>query len=257
APLPATPINSLSPNLLEYTQRESVALTSIIRNVKDVFGVGIDPTKPSHMAWDILKTQYSAYSDLVRNRREKTLKALKYQEGEKVSGNGGYIEKMRKLRKEANDAGAGISDTSFKTTLLDSFPESWDSVVSTLYAEKNLTVVIARLIAHGERVVGRNSINNPSSTQESSMVQALQASIQALTLQVQSLSSKRSMAPRSDKSHTANDNCKGVGHTLDECWKLGGGRQGQYPPWWKGKRDAPVPSSANLATTSSSEAGSV
>ncbi len=116
---------------------------------------------------------------------------------------------------------------------------------------------IARLIAHGERVVGRTSINNPSSTQESSTVQAFQASIQALMLQVQSLSSKRPTAPRSDKSHTANDNCKGVGHTLDKCWKLGGGRQGQYPPWWKGKRDAPVPSSANLATTSSSEAGSV
>ncbi|SJL14141.1 uncharacterized protein ARMOST_17596 [Armillaria ostoyae] len=256
APLPATPINSLTPNLLEYAQRESVALASIIRNVKDVFGVGIDPHKPSHMAWEILKSDYGAYSDLIRNRREKTLKAVKYQDGEKVSGDGGYIERMRKLRKEANDAGAGIDDKSFKTTLLDSFPETWDPVVSTLYAEKNLTVVIARLIAHGERVVGRNSVSSPSSTQEST-VQALQASIQALTLQVQSLSSKKSVAPRSDKSHTANENCKGLGHTLDECWKLGGGRQGQYPPWWKGKRDAPVPSSANLATASSSEAGSV
>ncbi len=102
-------------------------------------------------------------------------------------------------------------------------------------------------------------MNNPSSTQES-MVQALQALIQALTLQVQSLSSKRTMAaPRSDKSHTANKNCKGLGHTLDQCWKLGGGRQGQYPPWWKGKRDAPLLSSANLAMANAppSEPGSV
>ncbi len=88
---------------------------------------------------------------------------------------------------------------------------------------------------------------------------ALQASIQALTLQVQTLSSKKYTAPRSDKSHTPNDACKGIGHTLDECWKLGGGRQGQYPPWWKGKQDAPMPSSANLATAnmSSSKADSV
>ncbi len=94
APLSAIPINSLSLNLLDYTQCESVALTSIICNVKDMFGIRIDPTKPSHMAWDILKTQYGAYLDLVRNDREKMLKALKYQEGEKVSGNGRYIEKM-------------------------------------------------------------------------------------------------------------------------------------------------------------------
>ncbi|PBK95095.1 hypothetical protein ARMGADRAFT_1077853 [Armillaria gallica] len=197
------------------------------------------------MAWDILKTQCGAYSDLVCNRREKTLKVAKYQEGEK-------------LRKEANDAGAGIDDTSFKTTLLDSFPETWDSVVSTLYAEKNLMVVIAHLIAHGKRVVGWNTINDPSSTQEST-VQALQALIQALTLHVQNLSSRKNTAPRSDRSHTANNHCKGIGHTLDECWKVGGGKQGQYLPWWKGKWDAPIPSSANIATAnmSSSKASTV
>ncbi len=35
------------------------------------------------------------------------------------------------------------------------------------------------------------------------------------------------------------------------------GRQGQYPPWWKGKWDTPVLSSTNLATASSSEVGSI
>ncbi len=37
--------------VLEYDQRESIALASIIRNVKEIFGVGINPHKPSHMAW--------------------------------------------------------------------------------------------------------------------------------------------------------------------------------------------------------------
>ncbi len=252
-PLPSTPINSLTPNLLEYAQRESIALASIVCNVKDIFGVGINLSKLSHEAWTILKTQYSTYSDLIHNCREKTLKAMKYQDGEKVSRDSGYIKRMRKLHKEANDAGAGIDNKSFKTTLLDSFPESWDSVISTLYAETNLIVVIGHLIAHSEHVIGRNPTNNLSSTQEST-VQALQASIQTLTLQVQSLSLKKNMALRSDKSHTLNDACKGIGHMFDECWKLAGGRQGQYPPWWKGKSDAPMPSSTNLATA---KAGSV
>ncbi|PBK79740.1 hypothetical protein ARMGADRAFT_908197, partial [Armillaria gallica] len=90
-------------------------------------------------------------------------------------------------------------------------------------------------------------------------VQALQASIQALTLQVQTLSSRKNTAPRSDRSHTANNYCKGVRHILEECWKVGGGKQGQYPPWWKGKWDAPILSSTNLATAgmSSSKAGSI
>ncbi len=162
---------------------------------------------------------------------------------------------MRKLRKEANDAGAGINDKKFITALLDSFPGSWDPIVSTLYGEVNITKVISCLVAHGKQVVSRNG---PMSTQETS-IQTLQASIQALTLQVQNLSSPRkSTNAHPDKSHAANNNCKGIGHTLDECWKLGRGRQGQYPAWWKGKRDAPLPS-ANLiiADTSSSAAGSI
>ncbi len=45
---------------------------------------------------------------------------MEYQEGEKVSGDGGYIERMRKLRKEANDTGAGNDDKKFIMALLDS-----------------------------------------------------------------------------------------------------------------------------------------
>ncbi len=102
------------------------------------------------MAWEILKTDYGAYLDLIRNNREKMLKAMKYQDGKKVSSDGGYIERMGKLQKEANNAGAGIDDKSFKMTLLDSFPETWDPIISMLYAEKNLMVVITHLIAHGK-----------------------------------------------------------------------------------------------------------
>lgn len=97
----------------------------------------------------------------------------------------------------------------------------------SVYCKYRLTNHYCMPIAHGEQEVKWNSINGPLSTQES-IIQAFQASIQALTLQVQSLSLKTNTTPRTDKSHTANDNCKGLGHTLDECWKLGGGRQDQY-----------------------------
>ncbi|PBK70580.1 hypothetical protein ARMSODRAFT_973906 [Armillaria solidipes] len=146
---PNTPVNSMTPNQLKYIQCESVALASIIHNVKDVYGFGLNPLEPSHKAWAHLKAE------------EKTLKAMVYEEGEKVQN---------------------------------------------LTSKKNAT----------------------------------------------------STSIRSDKSHPANNNCKGIGHTLEEYWKLGGGCQGQYPPWWKGKQDAPLPSgSANLATTSQSDHGSI
>ncbi len=252
---PNTPMNSMTPNQLKYIQCKSVMLTSIIHNVKNIYSFGLNPLEPSHKAWAHLKAEYNAYSDLIRSWREKTLKAMVYEEGEKVSGDGGYIEKMRKLWQEANNASVNINDDQFKTTLFDSFPESWDSIISTLYAEKSLTIITAHLIAHGKRVVGQKA----TSSAQGDSVQALQASVQVLTLQVQNLTAKKnSTLIRSDKSHPANDNCKDIGHTLEECWKLRGGCQRQYPLWWKGKWDAPLPSGlANLTTTSQSDHGSI
>ncbi|KAJ3911951.1 hypothetical protein F5877DRAFT_20220, partial [Lentinula edodes] len=37
------------------------------------------------------------------------------------------------------------------------------------------------------------------------------------------------------------------GHTIKKCWSLGGGIQGQYPEWWKGKRTVPLPGTTPIA----------
>ncbi len=173
----------------------------------------------------------------------------RFQDGEKVTGDGGHVEKMRRLLKEVNDAGAGINSDNFATILIDSFPESWDPVISTLHGEKDIIKIVARLSAHGDRVAGRGS-HPTNSTSTDLLNQALHASITALAQQIQSLNTTNrcEQRPSNGKSHEANENCKGIGHTIEECWKIGGGKQGQYPPWWKGKCDAPLRSSyANLA----------
>ncbi|KAJ3768028.1 hypothetical protein FB446DRAFT_707332 [Lentinula raphanica] len=55
-----------------------------------------------------------------------------------------------------------------------------------------------------------------------------------------------------------NPNCRGRGHTIENCWKLGGGKQGQYPKWWKGKPNAPLLNpSANTTTTSANPEGAI
>ncbi|KAJ3833039.1 hypothetical protein F5878DRAFT_501825, partial [Lentinula raphanica] len=43
-------------------------------------------------------------------------------------------------------------------------------------------------------------------------------------------------------------NCKRTGHLAEECFRRGGGREGQYPSWWKGKKDTSGPT-ANAAAT--------
>ncbi|KAJ3831273.1 hypothetical protein F5878DRAFT_522712, partial [Lentinula raphanica] len=40
-------------------------------------------------------------------------------------------------------------------------------------------------------------------------------------------------------------NCQRTGHVAEDCFRKGGGKEGQYPSWWKGKRDNQNTSSTN------------
>jgi len=65
--------------------------------------------------------------------------------------------------------------------------------------------------------------------------------------------SSRRGSPNPNKANLVCENkanCGKTGHLIEDCFQLGGGKQGQYP-WWKGKWTAPTtPAAANLATTS-------
>jgi len=39
------------------------------------------------------------------------------------------------------------------------------------------------------------------------------------------------------KSSIKCDNCNQSGHMKVRCWANGGGQEGQYPEWFKGKKD--------------------
>ncbi|KAJ3980216.1 hypothetical protein F5890DRAFT_1375617, partial [Lentinula detonsa] len=46
-------------------------------------------------------------------------------------------------------------------------------------------------------------------------------------------------------------NCQRVGHIAEECFRKGGGKEGQFPAWWKGKRDTTVGNATANATATS------
>ena len=113
--------------------------------------------------------------------RERDLDECKYVDGTKVAGEGGHIERMRNLRKLANDAGANFNDARFKTKLIDSFPESWDAICSICYNMTSLSEVIATLTSHGEHILRKTS------TSSSDTIKALEASVLALQAEIKTL----------------------------------------------------------------------
>ena len=122
-----------------------------------------------------------------------------------------------------------MDDTEFRMVVLASMPKEWMIFVSTLGAYTTSTEVIAQIMAHDSMLACHRPSNNTP------------AVIKALAT---------SQNQRSQLTCT-NPLCRHTGHTIDKCFKPGGGMEGQYPYWWKKKGTATNLKSkptANIAT---------
>ncbi|KAJ3963569.1 hypothetical protein EV361DRAFT_813263, partial [Lentinula raphanica] len=252
SPYPSTtpsPINDPNPNPLEYELRESVAYLTLWNNIKNPDGLGIPHNLSSKELWEYLEKEFQTVTSIARQRKEDNLRAARYIEGTKIAGEGGYAEKMRMLLKEANDCGAKISPSQFNTIFLDSFPRNptWLVVTGNLMGEVSFNVIVTRL---EEYYLHMGTSHSGLPVNSGDRVSALQAEVDELKAALAANSLPR-RGPANPDLVCVNPNCKGKGHVIENCWKLGGGKQGQYPKWWKGKRDAPlINPSANNTTTS-------
>ncbi|THU84271.1 hypothetical protein K435DRAFT_687880, partial [Dendrothele bispora CBS 962.96] len=244
--LSPTAVNDRNPNQLEYPIRESVAYLTLWTNIKNPTSMGIASKKTSKELWGHLEKEYMAVSKMARKRREDKLRLSRYTSG-KVTGSGGYAEIFRGLYKEAVDAGAKIDEEQMLTIFVDSFPRGpeWATVLGSLADEDNFNVAAMRLQEHVRFLNGDDS----EVIAGGEKVSAMQAEINELKERIVAMQARK--GPANPDLKCTNANCKGVGHTIDNCFKLGGGKQGQYPKWWKGKRDVPLPNSANNTTSSS------
>ena len=123
-------------------------------------------------------------------------------------------------------------------------PKEWMIFILTLGTCTTSTEVIVQIMAH-DSMLARD---RPS--------QSTPAIIKALA----TVQSQRSQLV------CANPVCGRTGHTINKCFKPGGGMEGQYPDWWKKKGTAtnsntqkPKSESkptANIATTDSTSGSS-
>ncbi|THV03655.1 hypothetical protein K435DRAFT_817177 [Dendrothele bispora CBS 962.96] len=155
---------------------------------------------------------------------EKTSKELwdHLEKDHTVTGPGGHAEKFRGLYKEAVDAGAKIDDVQMLTIFIDSFPQGPEIRMSD------------------DTVVGGDKIL------------AMQAEINELKERIVAMQATCKTTVNPDLK-CSNPNCKGIGHMIKNCFKLGGGKQGKYPKWWKRKQDASLPNAPNTMLTESSD----
>jgi len=193
----STEWSSASPSVQEWDQRDAWVLGLLQYNTKNPIGLGVKLDGSAAQAWKSLTDIYDHISDLAKINIQRELRDTKFLDGNDFSA---HIANLRTLWTHANSAGSNISDTDFRTIILTSLPEAWDTIVATLYDARSSADTIARLDMHWSRI----NRNGKVSTATSSSV-ALQANAK----------------PGGNVKRCANTNCKRKGMLLRIVTGLG------------------------------------
>ena len=224
-PTPSTTYwGSLKPTEEEWTQRDAYIQGLIVLNIKNPVGHGVRMNGTAADTWGSLKEQYDVVTDLGQLEAQDKLRSIKYVDGSDLDT---HFSALRNAWEVANNQGANILDKEFRMIVLGSMPRTWATIISTLLTTKTSNEVITQLTMHGKLLARLSSdVSNSNSTK--------------------ALNTSTPRKPRSNEVCT-NTNCGRTGHTMERCFRKGGGMEGQYPAWWK-KNDSKGPT-ANNATT--------
>jgi len=132
-----------------------------------------------------------------------------------------HIARLQRLREACRGLGIEISDAEFAGVIMLSMPTpSWDPVIGSLGGVLDSMTVISRLHTEWSRRQGLTSTSKSPNV-------VFQASNRAVL---------------------KCNNCSKTGHTKARCWAKGGGQEGQYPEWFKGRKDQRASNSVHTIT---------
>ncbi|KAF5329775.1 hypothetical protein D9619_009137 [Psilocybe cf. subviscida] len=215
---------STTPTYDEWQQRDAWTQGLISLNVKNAIGLGIKLDGTAAETYASIAVIKDAVSDLGCITAEAELNEIKYSDGSDMDE---HIAALRTAWMKANGQGAGITDTKFRMVVLKSLPSTWLPFIGSLYTEVTSAGVIARVSAHSKMIL--------------SIIPASGTSLKALST---SSSNSKLRNP-----HLKCTNCGKAGHELTTCFQKGGGKEGQFPEWWRGKKVSGGTQTAASATT--------
>jgi hypothetical protein len=145
AATPTTYWGDDKPSYNEWHQRNNWTKGLLTLNIKNAIGLGVKTDGTAAEAYASIAKVQDAQTDLGRLTTEKELMKIKYATGGMMEE---HIAKLRTAWTKANDQGCKINDGRFRMIILDSLPDDWMLLVSTLHSKKTSPDVIACLVAH-------------------------------------------------------------------------------------------------------------
>jgi hypothetical protein len=239
-----TAVYSTNPSLEEWTFRNDRAKGIIESYIDDLPSLlpGADEKTAREVIVE-MENEYGQKDMLVKVMTERKLRTYTFNGSEPLDE---FFKNLRSIRKEAVLAGNVIDDKTFRQIVLAAFPsKEFDNIISNITSSTNYETsasVIQQITFTYSRVEERSNKAASGST--------ITAEAHAAVLaKVEELEKKVVAAARGPKSDIKCSNCERTGHIAADCFRKGGGKEGQYPAWWKGKKDTDSPSKSTTANS--------
>jgi len=226
-----------------FNKRQFLAKHMLLTSVSPRLSTLIMPLKTAKEMWDEIKKDATKKSKLCQVDTRRRLQESRCEEGDDMPT---HLNKLVHLRNELDGMGASIPDEDFTTILLGSFPPSYRTLLSTITISAQLagnTIPSTDVI----RIVTEEAAHRAIATRND---QAAGGAALMATAKKGKKGKGKPRKPVNTNLKCSNPNCERIGHTTDQCYQKGGGKEGQGP-WQKAAKAAKA---ANATTASASSA---
>ncbi|KAF5369735.1 hypothetical protein D9757_011985 [Collybiopsis confluens] len=251
----ATPVYSITPSREEWQFRNDRAKGTIESYISDLPSLVTDVDKKNALeTMEALINEFGKTDDMRKVHTMTRLRNHVYRDPSVPLEE--FFQNFRDLRKSAIEAGNDVPDILSRELLLAAFPTTeFDTIMQNIMANPSTFRTPASIIQHITYQHSRSENRPDAAVSGDSLPKANHAALLTRIEQLEKLLAARPTSSansvQSPEKRCTNPNCLRVGHVAEECFRKGGGKEGQYPAWWKGKKDSRIVVPAANATTAS------
>ena len=231
--------------MADYEKREYLAQHIILSTTSVRLGAKIKSLDTAKGMWDMVKEDATTKSTLYLLDAEDQLASMKLVENDDPKAHlvelKHHFQLMTQRRDNLIQMGSTIADSRYKTIIMSSLPESYQPTLQTITAAERANKltsgrtsgmkppdIIAFLIEEAQHRV----INE----ERGKLAEIALAAHTKRTNRNRTKKKKRSDECSDHESDEECENCHKPGHTKEDCWSKGGGKEGQGPRQNKKKK---------------------
>lgn len=236
----------------EWDTREAAVKQIIFSSISDRRLMDIQELDTAHEMWTRLCQIHQDKPDLSAVAKRTQLNNMRCAEGEDIHA---HLSAMQKLRLELAGMKHPVNETDYMSMLQQSMPKSYHNFMSAILATSRVTktkITPDELITH---LTAEYDIREALKNKPNAMAKSGGSALVVTSEGQKRKSNKGSSQKKGDKARTVCENCNKPNHRREDCWRKGGGKEGQGP-WQrnKEKEKEKEPSSMGKPTPSASVA---